>query len=222
MMKVAALFTGGKDSVFAVYIAQQYGWDITHLVTIRPKIEDSWMYHSINIHLADLLAQALDIPLVSKETEGVKEQEVDDLKAILKTLDIDGVISGAIASEYQRTRIEKICDDLDMYSFTPLWHKDQELLLRDQIRAGFDIVIVGVYAQGLDQTWLGQSINKETIDDLIILTRTYDINAAGEGGEFETLVIDGPIFRKKLVLDKISKEWKRDSGVLLVHTAHLE
>jgi len=221
-MKVAALFTGGKDSVFSIYIAKQFGWEITNLITLLPEKQDSWMFHSINIHLTDKLAEAIGIPLIKNKTKGEKEKELEDLMDILKSLEIDGVISGAIASEYQRTRIEKICYDLKIRSFTPIWHKDQELILRDQIKAGFKFIIVGVFAHGLDKTWLGKTINEESINDLLKLTKKYAINAAGEGGEFETLVLDGPLFKKKLILDEVETEWKRDSGFLKVKKAHLE
>jgi len=221
-MKVASLFSGGKDSVFAVYIAKQFGWEITNLITLQPEKQDSWMFHSINVHLTEKLAEAIDIPLTKKQTKGEKEKELEDLKDILKTLKIDGVISGALASEYQRTRIEKICYELRIKSFTPLWHKNQELILRDQVRAGFKIIIVGVFAYGLDETWLGKIISEEAIDDLVNVTTKHTINVAGEGGEFETLVLDGPIFKKKLVLDDVTKEWKRDNGTLIVKKAHLE
>ena len=222
VMKIAALFSGGKDSTFAIYIAQQWGWDVTHLITLQSEKKDSWMFHSINIHLAEKLAEAIDISLIKKQTKGEKEEELEDLKDILKNLKIDGVISGAIASEYQRTRIEKICNELRIKSFTPIWHKNQDLILRDQVSAGFKTIVVGVFAHGFDKKWLGKKINEEAINELGKLRQKYSINEAGEGGEFETLVLDGPIFQKKLVLDEISKEWKRDTGVLKVKKAHLE
>lgn len=221
-MRVAALFSGGKDSVFSIYITQQYGWDVTTLVTLASENTDSWMFHSINIHLTELLAEALAIPLLKRTTKGEKEREVQDLQDILKDLPIDGVISGAIASEYQRTRIERVCDRLGIKSFTPLWHKKPELLLRDQLHAGFQSIIVGVFANGFDETWLGTSITEETIQKLLDLRNRFGINVAGEGGEFETLALDGPIFKKKLVIDEARKEWHRDSGVLQVRRAHLQ
>jgi ABC transporter with metal-binding/Fe-S-binding domain ATP-binding protein len=222
LMRVAALFSGGKDSVFAVYITQQYGWDVSCLVTLLPKIPDSWMFHSINIHLTGQLSEALAIPLMKQSTNGEKETELSDLKHLLEGLEVDGVISGAIASEYQRTRIEKICDELGIKSFTPLWHKNQELLLRDQVKAGFHIIIVGAFAQGFDTSWLGRTIDQDTIDSLVYLNKNYGINIAGEGGEYETLVLSGPSFSKRLVLDETVKEWSRDSGVLRVSKTHLE
>lgn len=221
-MNVAALFSGGKDSVFAVYIARQYGWDISTLLTLIPERPDSWMFHSINIHLTEQIAEALRIPLLTRSTSGEKEQELTDLKQILQELEIDGVISGAIASEYQRTRIERICDELEIKSFTPLWHKNQLLLLREQVNAGFHIIIVGVFAQGFDETWLGRTIDEAAVEDLVNLNRKYGINIAGEGGEFETLVLSGPGFSKPLLIDESVKEWNRDSGVLRVTKAHLQ
>jgi len=221
-MKVAALFSGGKDSVYTIYIAQQYGWDVTHLVTLQPKKSDSWMFHSVNIHLVDHLAEALNIPLIKKQTIGRKEHELLDLHDTLQNLSIDGVISGAIASEYQRTRIEQICYDLGIPSFTPLWHKNQELLLHQQVQAGFIIMIVGVFAQGFNEHWLGRIIDETCIHDLVMLQRKYKINLVGEGGEFETLVLNGPLFQRKLIIDTAVKEWKRDHGVLQIAHAHLD
>jgi len=222
LMRVAALFSGGKDSVFAVYITKQYGWEVSSLVSLLPEQPDSWMFHSINIHLTDLFAEALDIPLVKRGTKAKKEEELADLKQLLQNLEIDGVVSGAIASEYQRTRIEKICDELGIKSFTPLWHKHQELLVRDQVKAGFHIIVVGVFAEGLDETWLGRTIDEHTIDELVLLHKKQGINIAGEGGEYETLVLSGPVFSKRLMIDESQKEWNRDSGVFQVKKAHLE
>ena len=221
-MKVASLFSGGKDSIYTIYVAQQWGWDVTNLITLQPVKKNSWMFHSINIHLTEKIAQSINIPLIKKQTKGEKEEELIDLKEILENLNIDGVISGAIASEYQRTRIEKICHELNIKSFTPIWHKNQELILSNQINSGFKIIVVGVYAQGFDETWLGKPLNEAALAELIKLREKYSINIAGEGGEYETLVLDCPIYKKKLVLDKILKEWKRDSGTLVVEKAHLE
>ena len=221
-MNIAVLFSGGKDSVYTIYIIQQHGWNVAHLVTLLPENIESWMFHGINIHLTSLLAEAIGIPLLQKTTKGKKERELADLKDVLRGLNIDGAASGAIASEYQRTRIEKVCHELKIKSFTPLWHKNQELMLKEQVDAGFKIMIVGVFAHGFDESWLGKIIDRTCIDRLIKLRKKYSINTAGEGGEFETLVLDGPLFKKKLILDEISKEWKRDHGILEVKKAHLE
>jgi ABC transporter with metal-binding/Fe-S-binding domain ATP-binding protein len=221
-MKVGALFSGGKDSVYSIYIASQWGWEITHLISLLPINQESFMFHTINIDLVPLLSQALVIPLVSKTTHGEKETELKDLEQLLSSLPIDGVISGAIASEYQRTRIEQVCDRLDIKSHTPLWHKNQELLLQDQIKAGFSIIITGVFAEGLDESWLGKTLTIERAETLFSLSEEYKINPAGEGGEFETLTLDGPIFKKHLVVDESEIKWTRDNGYYLVKKAHVE
>lgn len=221
-MRVAALFSGGKDSVFSVYITQQYGWEVSHLISLFPEQPDSWMFHSVNIHLTGLLAQALNIPLVKRVTKAKKEEEITDLKHLLEDLEIDGVISGAIASEYQRTRIETICDALGLKSFTPLWHKNQKLLVQDQINAGFRNIIVSVSAEGFDESWLGRIIDEQTLHALVDLHQKHGINIAGEGGEYETLVLSGPLFSQRLVIDESEKHWHRDSGSLQVKSAHLE
>ena len=222
MMKVAVLFSGGKDSVYATYITQQFGWEITHLVTLISKSRDSWMFHTINIQLAEKIAKAIGIPHIARETSGVKEEELRDLKKILENIDIDGVVSGAISSEYQRTRIETVCHDLGLKSFTPLWHKNQTMILKEQLKAGFNIMIVGVFADGFNEKWIGRNITLETIDELVSLKEKYDINTAGEGGEYETLTIDGPIFKKRIVLDEVTKHWHRENGFLEIKEAHLE
>jgi ABC transporter with metal-binding/Fe-S-binding domain ATP-binding protein len=222
LMRVAALFSGGKDSVFAVYITQQYGWEVSYLVSLLPEKPDSWMFHSINIHHTDLLAKAIGIRLVQRETTAQKEEELEDLTQVLQGLEIDGVVSGAIASEYQRTRVEKVCDKLGIKSFSPLWHKNQELLLRDQVKAGFHIIIVGVFAEGFNETWLGRTIDSETIDELVYLQKKHGINIAGEGGEYESMVLSGPMFSKRFVIDESERQWNRDSGVFQVKKAHLE
>ena len=221
-MNVAVLFSGGKDSAFAIHLAKKRGLDVKYLVSLFPEKEDSWMFHSINIHLTEMLAEAMDIPFIKKETQAEKETELKDLKQVLKNLKIDGVVSGAIASEYQKTRIKKICDELKIKSFTPLWGKKQEEILLDIVKAGFEVIIVGVFAEGLDESWLGKKLDEKSIKELIQIRKKYLINEAGEGGEFETLVLNGPIFEKKMILDEAVKEWKRDHGVLRVNKAHLE
>lgn len=220
-MKNTALLSGGKDSVYAIYIAKQYGWNVTNLMTMLPKNTESWMFHSININITSLISEAIDIPLIKRKTKGKKGRELNDLKETLEKLQVDGVISGAIASEYQRTQIEKICHELKIKSFTPLWHKKQDLILKEQIKADFEIIIVGVFAHGLDKSWLGRRIDNDNLDKLIALKKKYNINVAGEGGEFETLVLDGPIFKKKISIDETKTKWKRDHGTLEVKKAKL-
>ncbi len=224
-MKVSSLFSGGKDSVYAVYWAINQAWEVETLVNIIPKRDDSWMFHYPNAWISKLQAEAMGIPIISVETEGDKETEIGDMEKALRlakeNYKVGGVISGALASEYQRIRIETVCHKLGLKSFTPLWHKNQIQLLNDIVSAGFDVIITSVSAFGLDESWLGRKLDKNAVSQLERLQEKYGIWPAGEGGEFETLVLDGPIFKKRIVIDESINEWRGNSGVMLVKMAHL-
>jgi diphthine-ammonia ligase len=220
-LRVAALISGGKDSALALWRAIKQGFEIRYLVTMIPRQEDSWMFHYPNIHLVDLFAEATEIPLVKGETSGVKEVELEDLKRLLGKLDVEGVVSGAVSSDYQKTRIEKICEELHLVSVAPLWHEDPLKLLQEIIGQGFETIFVGVYAYGFDAEWLGRKIDQTTIDELVQLSRKYQISMVGEGGEYETLVLDAPFFKKKIKLLKVERVWEGQSGYLFAKEATL-
>jgi predicted ATP pyrophosphatase (TIGR00289 family) len=222
-MRIAVLFSGGKDSVRTVYYCLEKGYDVKYLVTMISRREDSWMFHVPNIRLTELSSEAIGIPLISKETSGKKEEEIEDLKKVLKVLDIDAVACGGIFSEYQKTRFEKICKELDLKLLAPFWHTNPEKFLKDTIDLGFDVRIVGVYAEGFDESWLGRKIDKKTVEDLKELNKEHGISLIGEGGEFESLVIDGPIFKKRIEIIDSEKVWdkKTQSGYLKIKKAVL-
>jgi len=221
-MRLASLFTGGKDSVYATHLAMETGETVTHLVSMRPKRLDSWMYHSVNLHLVPLSAEALGKPLVQAETSGEKEEELEDLKKVLSGLGVDGVVSGAIASTYQRSRIERICRELGLVPVTPLWGRDPAHLLEEMIDSGMVIVVTAVAALGLDESWLGRILNHAALRALVDLSRRYGINVCGDGGEMETLVLDAPFFRKRLQVLRTEKSWEGDSGSLFVEAELVE
>ena len=220
-MRVAALVTGGKDSALALHRALRLGYEVKYLITMLPQREDSWMFHFPNIHLADLFAQAAGLPLVKAETSGVKEEELEDLKQLLATIDTEGVVSGAISSQYQKKRIDKICEELNLRSIAPLWQENPIKLLEEIINLNFDTVIVGVYALGFDQSWLGRRIDSTTMKDLVELNERYGVSLVGEGGEYETLVLDAPFFKRRIRLLQTEIIWEDISGYLLVRKADL-
>jgi ABC transporter with metal-binding/Fe-S-binding domain ATP-binding protein len=215
------LASGGKDSALALFRAIKQGYEVKHLVTMIPRREDSWMFHYPNIHLADLFAEAAGIPLVKGETSGAKEIELEDLRHVLEKLDIEGIVSGAVSSEYQKSRIERICKELNLFSITPLWQEDPLRLLQEIVSQNFEAIIVGVYAYGFTSSWLGKQIDQKTINDLLQLNSQYHVSPVGEGGEYETLVLDAPFFKKKIRLLKVEKIWEGQSGYLLVKSAEL-
>ncbi|MCW4023359.1 MAG: TIGR00289 family protein [archaeon] len=218
-MQLAALVSGGKDSVFALYKAQQLGHEIKVLGTMVPKRSDSYMFHFPNIHMTDYLAEALEIPLVKAQTCGIKEKELKDLKNLIVSLDVEGVVTGAIASVYQKKRIDNICDELGIKSLAPLWHQEPLDLMNELIDLRFKAIFVGVSAQGLDQTWLGQELTKETLQKLVKLNKKYQISLVGEGGEYESLVLDAPNFKKRIEILDAEKNYANNSGVYTIKQA---
>ncbi len=220
-MKVAALFSGGKDSTYAIHLAQQRGWDVSVLVSMFPDADDSYMFHVPNIHLTPMLAEAMNIDFLKQPTGGEKEQELEDMKKALASLDVDGVLSGAIASDYQASRVDRICFELGLRSFNPLWRWDQRMVLDDLVSAGFRAMIVGVYADGLGEDWLGRILDDDAIAELDNIARQKGINISGEGGEFETLVLDGPNFEKRLDIIDSKIHWSGHSGEMVVTKAQL-
>ncbi|MBM4242059.1 MAG: TIGR00289 family protein [Euryarchaeota archaeon] len=224
-MKIATLFSGGKDSTMAVYKAIEAGNDVEYLVSMISDNPHSYMYHVPNIHLTQLSSEALEIPLIKGVTKGEKEKELEDLKLVLKELKqkkIVGIYSGAISSTYQKSRIDKICDELGFKSCTPLWHMDPKEYLKELIKLGFEVIITSVSAEGLDESWLGRKIDENLLDELTNLNEKYGIHMAFEGGEAETLVLNCPIFKKSIKIIKADKIWKKDSGFLSIKKAVLE
>jgi len=220
-MNVAALISGGKDSALALHRVLKAGHTVRYLVAMMPKREDSWMFHFPNIGLTDLFAQASGFSLVRGETSGVKEEELNDLKCLLAELDVEGVVSGAISSEYQRSRIDKVCKELGLRSMNPLWHEDSKKLMMELINLKFEVMIVGVYAYGFDKNWLGKEITLSTLDALIELNRKYQISLVGEGGEYETFVLYAPYFNRRIRIVQADIVWEDGSGHLFVKKAEL-
>ncbi len=219
-MDVAALFSGGKDSTYATYLAQQKGWTVKYLVSMMPS-EDSYLFHVPNTHLTNLHSEAMGISLKQAEVSGEPEEELGVLKDILAKLDIDGLITGAIASDYQWSRFNRICEEIGIECYSPLWRKDQMRVMQDIVRAGFEVIIAGVSAEGLDESWLGRKIDTPCLKDLETLEKENGINPSGEGGEYETLVLDGPNFMKRLEIKDVQKDWDGVRGQLIVNEAVL-
>jgi diphthine-ammonia ligase len=197
-MKLGILFSGGKDSAMALWWAQQKH-TASCLITMDSENKESYMFHTDKIKEIPKLAKKVPIPLIFKKTKGVKEEELEDLKTAIKEAKdkykITGIVSGALASNYQKTRVDKICKELGLKSFAPFWHIDPEKYLKQIIDLGFKIQIVHVAAEGLSESWVGKTINQNFFNKILELNKKYGVHIAGEGGEYETFVINGPIFR---------------------------
>ena len=168
-MKLAALISGGKDSIYAAFKASKEH-EIACLISFKSKRNDSYMFHIPNIDLVKLQAKAMNLPLIFMESSGIKEKELEDitkaLKLAIKKYSIQGVVSGALASNYQKERIDDICEKLKLKSIAPLWHIDPEQYIKDLIKDNFRAIITGIAAEGLTKEFLGKEINKDFLDKI--------------------------------------------------------
>ena len=205
-MNCAVLFSGGKDSTYAAYLAKKKGYKIKCLISLLSENPESYMFHTPAIEKVSTQAEAMNIPIIIKKTRGVKEKELKDLKKAIinakNNFDFDTIVTGAVESNYQKSRIENICIDLGLNCFNPLWKKNQIKILEELIEKKFYVVIIGVFAYPFDKSWLLRKIDKEFIKDIKELNKKYKINEAGEGGEFESFVLNCPIFHKELKITK--------------------
>jgi diphthine-ammonia ligase len=218
------LFSGGKDSTFACYRAMEKN-TVACLITLISENEDSYMFHTPNIRRTGLQAEAMGFSLLSWPTEGQKEEELEDLKAAIagaaELYGIDGIVTGAIESVYQAARMQRICLDLDLWCFNPLWQINQVDYLRLLLSEGFKIIISGVFAYPFDESWVGATLTEEMIQKLEQLQKKYKINPSGEGGELETFVLDGPLFKKRIEILKASRTYENYRGHFLIEDVRL-
>ena len=228
-IKLGCLFSSGKDSAYALWLMRKAGYPVECLITIKSRNPESYMFHTPVVELVALQAEAIGLPLVTKETAGEKEKELEDLRAAFREAKaeygIGGVITGALWSMYQKERIERIAGEENLKVFAPLWHINQETELR-LVVSNFEVIFTGISAYGLDRSWLGRTITVGDVDRLVELSKKiakraryedqtsptsakrfdqtflkFDgLNIAGEGGEFESLVLDGPMFKKRVVI----------------------
>ncbi len=223
-MKLAVLFSGGKDSTLALFKASKVH-EIGCLVSLCSQNEESYMFHVPNIHLTELQARAMELPLITVKTSGIKEEELKDLKAALllakKEHDIQGVVTGAVRSVYQAQRIQKICHQLDLWCFNPLWLLDQMKLLQEVLKYQFTVIISGVFSYPLDQSFLGRVIDEQIVKILGDFQSQYGVNPAGEGGELETTVLDAPMFKRKIVITDSVTKYAHHAGVYMIKSAEL-
>jgi diphthine-ammonia ligase len=223
-MRLGVLFSGGKDSTLALQYASEKE-EVACLITIISENKESYMFHTPNIDMSALQAEALALPRVTRCTKGKKEEELEDLEDAIaqatKQHRIEGVVTGAVESVYQTERVQRICNRLGLWCFNPLWKHDQKALLEELLEKGFRIIISGVFAYPLDETWLGKQIDTKMIDRLIELQMKYGLSPSGEGGEIETTVLDSPLFKKKIEILSSNVEYKGNAGVFTIEQARL-
>ena len=225
-MKLAALFSGGKDSTFAISCAQEMGHCILCLITMHPKADDSALFHYPNSWVTRYLAEAMQLPLIECQVGGPSKE--DEMKALEETISqaksmygINGIVHGGISSNYQRQAFEKVCARQRIEAVAPLWNLEPERYLNELIRRGFRIIIAGVSAMGLESEWLGRELDKEAIAKLVSLSKRSKFNLTFEGGEAETLVIDCPLYQKQLQIKAAAVYWDGQRGIFEIQDVAL-
>ncbi|OQA60481.1 MAG: ATP-binding region [Euryarchaeota archaeon ADurb.Bin294] len=203
-MRIGALISGGKDSLYAAWRMIQTGHEISCFITIQSRNPESYMFHTPNIGLTRLQAEAAGIPLVVQETDGLEEKELYDLTVAIqrgaREYGLEGIVTGAIQSVYQASRIERICHLENLWCFSPLWLCDQEQYLSSLITDGFEVIIAGVFAEPLDETWLGIPLDLSFLERMKEISKKYHVSLAGEGGEYESFVCNAPFFKKRITI----------------------
>jgi ABC transporter with metal-binding/Fe-S-binding domain ATP-binding protein len=221
-MRVAVLYSGGKDSNLALLEASGEH-EVACLVTMKPQSLESWLFHYPNAHLVGLQAEALGLPLIERECP---DDEAGGLRALKEALraarevyGVEGVVTGAVKSSYQAARFAAACGELGLECVNPLWGRDEVELLEEVVRRGIEAIFTRVAGYPLSKALLGRRIDREVIE-LLARLKPY-VNPSGEGGEYETFVLDSPLFRKRIVPLRWRVEGADYDAVLVIEEARL-
>ena len=211
-MKLASLFSGGKDSAYAIFLAQQQGHEIKCLLSVFPKSDESHLLHHPNIKWTKLQSESMNIPqLTITSNSDQTDDELSFIENLLQTakdeFQIEGLVHGGIKSKFQKEKFENICTKLNLIVIAPLWDSEPEQYMNKLIDSGFSFLLTTVTSNGLDDSWLGKIISKSDIVTLKSLSEKFGFNLNFEGGEAETFVIDCPLFTNSIKINKSEKKW---------------
>ena len=226
-MKLAALFSGGKDSTYAIYLAKKLGHSVDVLLTIYPHSSESHLLHYPNIEFTQLQAESMKIPQLTEETPSDdpenESKKLNNLISLAKEkYAIDGIVHGGILSEYQKDNFSLICEKNQLKIISPLWNKEPESYMKELLNENFEYIISTVSSAGLNDSWLGRIIDKNGLDELQKLQKKFRFNLNFEGGEAETFVTNCPLFEKRLLIQDSTTEWDGYRGRFEILEAKLK
>ena len=223
MERTTALVSGGKDSIYAAYLAECQGWPVHELLVMRPEDPDSWMFHTPNLDLVRWQAEAWGKALrVHPVAPGDAEAETRALEDAMRGGGRGPVSVGAIASSFQWSRVLRAAQAVGRRLYAPLWRVDPRRVVAEEIAAGLEIRLVQVAAEPLGEDWLGERLDADRARRLTALSRSRAaVHPAGEGGEYETLVVDAPFWRSRLSIDRARIERRGAWARWTVEAAHL-
>ena len=224
-MKVAVMYSGGKDSTMALKYALDQGWEVKTLISVKPKSTESFLYQYATVEWTKLSAEALDIPLIHIKSEKIgPKEEADELEEVFKDLKVNAIVVGGVGlQETQIREWRRVAGKFGIYLIVPYQGYTSEQLIDEEVKAGFEIIITNVASDGLGPEWLGKRIDKENLEKLKVLSKKYGFDIDFEGGYADTFVCNGTIFKKKIVFKSVDKIWdnKTQSGYLQVNNAIL-
>ena len=226
-MKLAALFSGGKDSTYAIYLAKKLGHSVDVLLTLYPHSSESHLLHYPNIKFTQLQAESMKTPQLIEETlsddSENESKKLNNLISLAKEkYSINGIVHGGILSEYQKDNFSLICEKNQLKIISPLWNKEPESYMKELLNENFEYIISTVSSAGLNDSWLGRIIDKNGLDELQKLQKKFRFNLNFEGGEAETFVTNCPLFEKRLLIQDSTIEWDGYRGRFEILEAKLK
>lgn len=218
-MEVAILYSGGKDSTLAIEQAMQKRRKIKYLISIKPTRTDCYLFHFATVEQTRELSKILRLPHIYAICDiSDPEKEAEIIKNIVKQKPVEAVILGGVG--LQGKQIKAIRDalfPLGIEVFASHKDQDNDKLVEEMINKGYKIVITEIAVEGLTNEWLGKILTKENFNELKELAKKYGFHSGGEGGHYNTLVVDGPIFDKKIEILESEKVMEtKYSGYLLI------
>lgn len=226
-MRLGCLFSGGKDSTYAIYESIRHGHEISCLLTLFPPSNESLLFHFPNVSITPLVAKAMRLPHLVSSVKGTDLQcELEAIERLINQAKaqyhIDGIVHGGISSSFQDSNFRNCCSKYGLRVISPLWGKPAIKFMRELISNGFKSLITSVSAMGLDRCWLGKIIDTKELERLIELSNRNHFNLNFEGGEAETLILDSPIHLEIVEVMGSEIQWDGQRGIFRITSVRLK